>query len=108
MMAGVLDPAHDPDEHAPLRTAGYTLLQITNPVWTLFECCAKGIPIVGPAVAARIVAGGHPGVRWPTCRAWPRKFAGAIAKPPRVAEEDAQLALAAAGGPQPSSPWDEP
>ena len=39
-----------------LRSAGYTLLQITNPIWTLWECCWRGVPIVGPLLVTALPA----------------------------------------------------
>ncbi len=91
------------------RNADYTLMQITNPVWTLWEYCVDGgIPVqVGSwlatllPVAAVVIWGCNlPSIaRELTQRR--------VAKPVRVAEEDAQLAKTAAEVPGPTSPWDE-
>lgn len=91
------------------RNLGYTLLQITNPLWTMWEYAARNGP---PATAGRVLVFVLPGValvifafNLPGLAAELRQVR--IAKPPRVAEEDA--ALAAAKSPQPArtSPWDE-
>jgi hypothetical protein len=89
-----------------LRGAGYTLLQISNPLWTLWECCWSGVPIVGPVLVVALPAAAM--VVWllnlPTLadelkQTW-------VPKPPRVAEDDEQVAAQAAGPPPHISPWD--
>ncbi len=88
-----------------LRTSGYTLLQITNPVWTITESCFKGVPVVGPVlvytlpIAALIVLG----LNMPSLVAELKQVR--IAKPPRVAEDDAEMAAPLV--PTRTSPWDE-
>jgi hypothetical protein len=91
------------------RGLGYTLLQITNPVWTLFECCLRGS---APANYAALLVTLLPLAAllvWilnlPSLAAELRQ--GRIAKPPRVAEEDAQQAAARAPEPVRASPWDD-
>lgn len=91
------------------RDLGYTLLQTTNPVWTLWECCVQnGMPAVAerflifvlPAAALAVW-----GLNLPSLAAELKQ--ARVAKPPRVAEEDAQLAMSAASAPERTSPWDE-
>jgi hypothetical protein len=91
------------------RNLGYTLLQITNPVWTLWEYCMRSGPpptaenvlvLVLPATALVVW-----GLNLPGLAAELRQVR--IGKPPRVAEADAQLAAAKAPAPVRSSPWDD-
>jgi hypothetical protein len=89
-----------------LRNQGYTLLQITNPVWTVNEACGKGLPFdmpilqwVLPLAAALIWLANLPGLA-----AELRQVR--IPKPERVVEEDAALAAQAAGDSLRKSPWD--
>jgi hypothetical protein len=94
--------------YPPTRNLGYTLLQITNPVWTMWECCTRsGLPAgTGPLVllllplAAALVFL----LNVPSLIVELRQVR--ISKPPRVAEEDRALAAALAPEPGPSSPWD--
>lgn len=87
------------------RNFGYTLLQISNPVWTLWECCTRSVPaeyavlaIVLPVSALVVLVLNLPSLA--------RELAQVrVARPGRVQEEDAQLAAQAAGPPQPASPW---
>jgi hypothetical protein len=91
------------------RNLGYTLLQITNPVWTILEYCTRSGPplpagsvlvTVLPCVALVVFAANFPGLA--------RELRQVrIARPPRVAEEDALLAAAKAPPPARTSPWDE-
>jgi hypothetical protein len=92
-----------------LRNADYTLLQITNAFWTLSELGdhaslppeAPVLLVVVPSAAALVFLLNLPGIV--------REVrAVRIAKPQRVAEEDAQLA-AQKTPPQPTktSPWDD-
>jgi hypothetical protein len=105
VLAGVFVPWIIQMTDRDLRNAGYTLLQITNPIWTLWECCYKGVPIVGP-----VLVWGLPAVAL-VC--WLLNLSSLtselkqvrIPKPPRVAEEDAQRAAEAAGPPARTSPW---
>jgi hypothetical protein len=106
LMVGVFVPWTIQLTDRSLRDAGYTLLQLSNPIWTLWECCNKGVPIVGPVLTAGLPAF--------AILVWLANLSSLtaelkqvrIAKPPRVAEEDAELALEAAGGPARTSPWD--
>ncbi len=88
------------------RNSGYTLLQITNPVWTIWECCNHGVPIVGrvlvvslPIAAIAVWALNLPGLAAELQQV-------RVDKPPRVAQEDAELTAQAAGPPAHTSPWD--
>jgi hypothetical protein len=89
-----------------MRNMGYTLWQITNPVWTVWEVCAKSLPFdirvlatVLPIVAIIVWLANLPAllVELKQVR---------IARPPRVDEEDAAQAAALAPLPVPKSPWD--
>jgi hypothetical protein len=90
-----------------MRDLGYTLLQTSNPVWTLTELCfAAGLSpatapllVVLPLAAFVVYALNLPGLA--SELSLPR-----AAKPPRVVEEDARLAAPAAA-PARTSPWDE-
>lgn len=90
-----------------LRTSSYTLLQITNPAWTIWEVCYKGMPVVGwklefsliPAAIAVLVLSAPAIAR--------ELLQVRAARPPRVVEDDAAQAALAAPGAQRSSPWDE-
>ena len=93
---------------SPNRGYGYTLLQITNPIWTLVELVDNG----GGAAMAEIVM-------WllvpvalliflanlPSIAAEVRHVR--IAKPLRVAQEDEQAAALAAPPRAKTNPWDE-
>jgi hypothetical protein len=106
LLAGSLGPWTIQLTMRDLRSAGYTLLQIYNPVWTVWECCNKGIPLVGPVLVLGVPAAAL--VVWllniPTVVTELKQVR--IAKPPRVTEEDAELAAAAAPAPAHTSPWD--
>ncbi|MCX7424431.1 MAG: hypothetical protein NTW96_02145 [Planctomycetia bacterium] len=90
-----------------LRNAGYTLLHITNPFWTLLHVAARrALPvdapvllILVPAAALLVFVLNLPGVARELNRV-------RIAKPERVAEEDAQLAPVPIQ-PARTSPWDD-
>ena len=90
-----------------MRSMGYTLMQITNPIWTLWEVCVHGIPFdegvlraVLPTVAAMVWLANLPGI----CDELKQVR---VAKPKRVDEEDAEVAAALAGPVGPKSPWDQ-
>ncbi len=89
-----------------IRDRGYTLWQITNPSWTIWESCTKIVPeadVLLPVlsvVAISVWAANLPSVAAELTQVY-------VAKPRRVAEEDALLAAEAAGPPLPKSPWDE-
>jgi hypothetical protein len=90
-----------------LRSYGYTLWQITNPVWTIWECCYKGVPVGAGGVlgavlplAALVVLG----LNMPSLTDELTQVR--VPKPPRVAEEDAALAALKNPAPARSSPWD--
>jgi hypothetical protein len=93
-----------------LRYADYTLLQLSNPFWTLAHMFDGGalppetpwIVSVVPAAAGIVLALNLPGIAGELRNV-------RVAKPARVAEEDDQLA-AARRPPQPprrQSPWDD-
>jgi hypothetical protein len=93
--------------YPPTRNLGYSLVQITNPVWTILEYAGQGAPPTGnvlvtvlPLAALVVFAANFPGLA-----AELRQVR--ISKPPRVTEEDAQLAAAKAPPPARTSPWDE-
>ncbi len=91
------------------RNLGYTPLQITNAVWTMWEYCAEGSrpPGAGPVlvtmlpiIALCVWALNLPGLA--------RELRQARAPtPPRVMEDEAELAARAAVSTEPSSPWDD-
>src|SRR5262249_51027727 len=105
MLAGVFVPLIVQISSPELRRGGYTLLQITNPVWTLWECCTQGIPVGG-----QILVFGLPVF---ALIVWLANLPATAAElnqrrapsPPRVTEDDAQQAAALSGPPQPKSPW---
>jgi hypothetical protein len=91
------------------RNLDYTLLQTTNPVWTLWEYCVDGgIPAgmsgwlvtVLPLVAVIIWGLNLPGIARELMQT-------RVAKPARVAEEDAELAAVAQPVSTRTSPWDD-
>ncbi len=91
------------------RNLDYTLMQITNPLWTLDEYCFRGGPPAGIDVwlltllpAAALVVWG---LNLPSVIA--ELSQGSVPKPPRVAEEDAELAAAAVPVDGRTSPWDD-
>lgn len=87
------------------RNLGYTLLQVTNPVWTIWECCTRSLPM-DYAVLAIVLPVAALGVMMLNLPSLARELAQVRVVPPgRVQEEDAQLAAEAAGPPQPASPW---
>jgi hypothetical protein len=105
LMAGSCFPWIIQITNPATRNMGYTLLQITNPIWTIWECCGKGIPVVGsvlvltlPAVALLCWLANLPALTAELKQV-------RIPKPPRVAEEDEQIE-AAAHPVLPASPWD--
>jgi hypothetical protein len=89
-----------------LRQSGYTLVQASNPFWTLGELLDRGpsavyvdiLVIILPAAAALALL---LNVRSVAAELQRQR----IAPPIRVAEEEAELHPAPA--PRPSSPWDE-
>jgi hypothetical protein len=93
-----------------LRNADYTLLQITNPFWTLLHVAGRrAMPpdtpvllLLVPAAAMLVFLLNLPGVARELNRV-------RIAKPERVAEEDAQAAAERhpPGPPARTSPWDD-
>jgi hypothetical protein len=89
-----------------MRNAGYTLLQITNPMWTISECAFRGMPVLGSVLVLALPPAAL--IVWlinvPSLVSELKQVR--IAKPPRVAEEDAELAAAAAGPAGHTSPWD--
>jgi hypothetical protein len=89
------------------RNLGYTGLQITNPFWTLSEYCSRGVPANGFLLLSMLLLAAI--AVWvmnlPSLIAEVKQVR--IAKPPRVIDEDQELAAAAAPAPARSSPWDE-
>ncbi|HEX5445834.1 MAG TPA: hypothetical protein VFW87_18550 [Pirellulales bacterium] len=95
--------------YPPTRNAGYTLMQITNPVWTLWEyCTSAGLPPVTASVLLFVLP-------LTALVVWALNFPGLaaelrqvrVAVPTRVAEEDSELAAAKAPELARTSPWDE-
>lgn len=91
------------------RSGGWNLLHITNPVWTLYEVADTGTGAIHSPVLLMIL-GPLAGIIFilnlPSIAAEVRHVR--IAKPTRVAEEDAEAAaLAAPHHPVRTSPWDE-
>lgn len=91
------------------RDLGYTLWQTSNPVWTLWEYCTRStlpapvasvLVIVLPTAALVVL-----GLNLPRLAA--ELMQARIAKPARVAEEDARLAAPVAAAPVRASPWDD-
>jgi hypothetical protein len=89
-----------------MRNLGYTLLQITNPVWTLSETCFKRAPFQMPLLMIALPAA--------ALLVWLANFLPLlqdltqvrIAPPKRVEEDEAEAAALRAGPPGPTSPWD--
>jgi hypothetical protein len=87
------------------RNLGFTLLQTTNAVWTIWECCTRSLP-ADYTVLAIVLPVAALGVLLINLPLLSRELAQVrVARPGRVQEEDAELAAEAAGPPQPSSPW---
>ena len=86
-----------------LRTEHYTLLQITNPFWTVVELCNKGLPFQMPVLIAVLPIAAL--VVWslnvPSLLAELKQVR--IPKPERVEEDD--KASAPPTVPQRTSPW---
>jgi hypothetical protein len=87
------------------RDLEFTLLQITNPIWTVYELCESGLPfdivtllVVLPLAGVLVFLANMPSLIVELQQS-------GVAKPPRVAEEDAELAAQAAGALEPKSPW---
>jgi hypothetical protein len=89
-----------------LRNMGYSLMQITNPVWTLSEVCFRRAPYQMPLLLIALPAA--------AILVWLANLLPLledlkqvrIAPPKRVEEEDAQAAALRAGPAGPKSPWD--
>ena len=90
-----------------LRNAGYTLLQISNPIWTLGAVCFGRTPfdLVALTLALPTVALGVWLLNLPPLLDDLKQVR--IAAPPRVSEEDAAIAAAMSGPAGPKDPWDE-
>jgi len=108
VLMGVLVPLVIQGVSFSMRNSGYTLLQISNPVWTLIEMGeGRNLPPDAP-VLLLIVGAVALIVFLLNLSAVAREVRRVrIAKPRRVAEEDAQLE-AIKHPPQPvrTSPWD--
>jgi hypothetical protein len=88
------------------RFAGYTLLQITNPLWTIGEVCFKGVPVgVGPALMIGLPAAAFVVLVMNFFSLCDELQQVHIAKPPRVVEDDAEALTPTAA--TRTSPWDE-
>jgi hypothetical protein len=92
-----------------MRDMGYSLLQASNPIWTLFEYCSQGKP---PAVAGNWLITMLPVVAvcvWvfnlPSLAREMRQLR--VSKPERVIEDDAQAAVDSAAKDGRTSPWDQ-
>ncbi len=87
-----------------LRDNNYTLLQVTNPLWTMSELCSRGLPFYLPVLILVVPAAAI--VVWmlnvPSLIEELKQTR--IAKPPRVADDDAEHAVKVPVGP--ASPWD--
>ena len=92
---------------SPLRNDSYTLLQTTNPFWTIYLLCfpaTSGDPIIAVTIIA-ILAVIFAGLQLPSIG---REVANVrIVAPRRVLEEDAAALAAQAPPPQPKDPWDD-
>jgi hypothetical protein len=91
------------------RLPGYSLLEITNPVWTLSTIAGGSIPTSDMPVLVGVLSLAAAGIflaNLPSVVAEVRNVR--IAKPARVADEDAELAAAVAIPAEPvrTSPWD--
>lgn len=87
-----------------LRNSGYTLLQMTNPVWTLSELIDRGGAAVQVEVLILIVPAAALIALLLNMRSVATELLHQrVAKPVRVAEEDAELHKTP---PKPSSPWE--
>lgn len=91
------------------RNLGYTLLQTSNPVWTLWEYCIGGGAtaaanhvLIFVLLAAALVVWG---LNLPSLAAELKQVR--IPKPARVAEEEALAVASVATGPVRTSPWDD-
>jgi hypothetical protein len=95
--------------YPPTRELGYTLLQTTNPVWTLWESCVDGPLQLGDSVVLTFVLPAAALVVWlmnlPSLAAELKQ--SRVAKPARVAEEDALSAAPVVTGPVRTNPWDD-
>jgi hypothetical protein len=106
LMAGVCVPLVIQLMSADLRNSGYSLLQVTNPLWTLVHIVDRGalpaevdvLMILIPLAAGVVFLLNLPALR--------RELAYVrVAKPQRVVQEEADLAPPAPE-PVPESPWD--
>jgi hypothetical protein len=90
-----------------MRSMGWTVLQITNPIWTLRDVCFKRLSFDMPVLLTALPAAAL--LVWllnlPALLEALKQVR--IAPPPRVEEEDSQRAALAAGPAGPRDPWDE-
>jgi hypothetical protein len=103
LIAGTGIPVTIQSSSVALRSAGYTMLQVTNPFWTLVEALGRSVPWQVTALAywlpipaLLVFLANLPGIA-----AEVRQVR--ISKPRRVAEEDAERAPIQ---PVAASPWD--
>jgi hypothetical protein len=88
-----------------LRNSGYTLLQMTNPIWTLGELMDDGVASVQGEILILIVPAAALMALMLNMRSVATELLHhRIAPPVRVAEEEAELHPAPA--PKPSNPWE--
>jgi hypothetical protein len=88
-----------------MRNWEYSLLQISNPMWTLDEICFHSAPPEMPALVLALSGGAVMIFLLNLPALYDELKQVRISRPPRVAEEDAELARAASPG-GPRSPWD--
>lgn len=105
VMAGVGVPMTIQMTSRALRNDGYTLLQMTNPFWTLSELVNRGPAAVQAPVVSLVVPAFALAVLLLNMRSVAAELRRQrVALPMRVAEEEALLHPAPTPGP--SSPWD--
>ena len=88
-----------------LRNSGYTLLQMSNPIWTLGELVDKGVGAVQGEILILVVPAAALAALMLNMRSVATELLyHRVAPPIRVAEEEAELHPAPA--PKPSNPWE--
>jgi hypothetical protein len=105
VMAGVGIPMTIQMASRMLRNSGYTLLQITNPFWTIEELLEHGTAAIQAPVVATIVPAFALGMLMLNMRSIAAELQRhRVAAPLRVIEEDKELHPEPTPGP--SNPWD--
>jgi hypothetical protein len=88
-----------------LRNSGYTLLQLSNPIWTLGELVNKGVGAVQGEILILVVPAAALAALMLNMRSVATELLyHRVAPPIRVAEEEAELHPAPT--PKPSNPWE--